>query len=136
MNTSSAIAWLLTFVLAYLVAPIALVWGWIRSVKNFRQFQTLFSMLSFLGFLLASASASYGLCVALYAQAGGFGTESANYVPDYESFYRCVRIGGVVSLSALALALAGVWRRGAIRWQALASALGTLAFWLVATTWP
>lgn len=136
MSTSSGIAWLLAFVLAYLVAPTALVWGWIRYVKSFRQSLTFFSMLSLLGFFLASASASYGLCVVLYSLLGGFGTGSLNYAPDYESFYRCVRNGGIASLSALAFALAGVWGRSALRWQSLASALGTLAFWLVATTWP
>jgi hypothetical protein len=98
---------------------------------------TLFSLLSFSGLVLASASALYGLWVILYASANGFGTVSfTNYSPDYESFYKCVRYGAALSLLALLLALCGVWRRGEIRWHSLASALGTLAFWLVATTWP
>ena len=136
MSPSSGIAWLVTFFLAYLVAPTALAWGWIRYVRSRRESLTFFSMLSLLGFFLASASALYGLCVVLYSLLGGFGTESSNYAPDYQSFYRCVRYGGIASLSALALAVAGIWGRGAVRWLSPASALGTLAFWLIATTWP
>lgn len=137
MSTSSTIAWSLTFFLAYLVTPVALVWGWIRCVQGRRQLLTFFSMLSFSGLLLASASALWGLSVILYALANGFGTvPTEHYAPNYELFYRCVRYGGIVSLLAILLALSGIWRRGAIRWQSLASAVGTLAFWLVATTWP
>ena len=92
-------------------------------------------MLSFAGLLLASASALGGLLVILCAFAGGFGTLSEHYAPKYGLFYRCVHYGAVVSLSAILFAfLSGIWPRGVIRWQSLASALGTLAFWLVATT--
>lgn len=123
MSTLSAIAWFLTIALAYLVAPVALVWGWIRCVKDRRKLMTLFSLLSFSGLVLASASALYGLWVILYASANGFGTVSfTNYSPDYESFYKCVRYGAALSLLALLLALCGVWRRGVIRWHSLASA--------------
>jgi len=136
VSTSTTIAWFFTFALAYLVAPVALVWGWIRYIKDRRQLLTVYSMLSFSGLLLASASALWGLVVILYAFAGGFGTLPEHYAPNYGLFYRCVLCGAVVSLLAILLALSGTWRKGAIRWQSLASALGTLAFWLVATTWP
>ena len=99
--------------LAYLVSPAALIWGWIRYVRERPRAWTFFSILSFSGFVLASLSALYGLWVILYASANGFGTVSLkNYSPDYESFYRCVRTGAAVSLVALLLAASGVWRRG------------------------
>jgi hypothetical protein len=136
MSTSSTIAWFLTFTLAYLVTPVALVWGWIRSARDRQQLLRSFSIFSFCGLILASASALLGLWVILYAFAGGFGTVVEHNGPEYELFYGCVHYGAIVSILALLLALCGIWRKGPIRWQSLASAIGTLALWMVATTWP
>jgi hypothetical protein len=86
MSTSSTIAWFLTFILAYLVTPVALVWGWIRSARDRQQLLRSFSIFSFCGLILASASALLGLWLILYAFAGGFGTIPEHNGPEYELF--------------------------------------------------
>ena len=74
MSTSSTIAWFLNFVLGYVAAPVALVWGWIRCVQDRWQLLT-----SLLGALVVRVIAR--LCVGslgpvgdLLRYAGGFGT--------------------------------------------------------------
>ena len=131
--------WYVVFALAYIVGPAALIWGWIRFIRERPQSWTLFSVFSFVGFVLASLSALYGIWIIFYASSNGFGTvplQNRGYAPDYELFYRCVKYGARVSLAALLFALIGVWRKGTVRWQSLISAIGTFAFWVVATTWP
>jgi hypothetical protein len=113
------------------VAPAMLVWGWARWIVQRPRLWTISSTLSFIGFLLASASALFSLWVILYASGGGF-----QRLPDYSFFYRCIRRGAIISLLGVAFALGGVWRRSPLRWQAPAGAVGTFAFWLLATTWP
>jgi hypothetical protein len=132
MNASSAVFFTLLFALGYLVAPAMLVWGWVRWIKQRPLLWTISSTLSFVGFLLASASALFALWLIFF----GIGKGGFDYVPDYSFFYRCVGRGAVLSLLAIVFALGGVWQRNSLRWQAPASAVGTLAFWLIATTWP
>jgi hypothetical protein len=71
-----------------------------------------------------------------YGAEGGFLSSHAGYSPDYDLFYKFIRRGVVLSLSATVFAIGGVWREWSVRWQVTASAVGTLAFWLLATTWP
>jgi len=108
-----------------------LVWGWVRWIKQRPRLWTTSSTLSFIGFLLASASALFAIWVIFFGVGGGF-----EHPLDYSFFYRCIGRGVVLSLSALVFAIGGVWQRNSLRWQAPASAIGTLAFWLLATTWP
>ncbi|MBS1804655.1 MAG: hypothetical protein JST28_14930 [Acidobacteria bacterium] len=124
------------FGLGYIVAPSMLVWGWVRWVKQRPRSWTIFSIVSFAGFLLATASALYGIWMICFGVGGGFLTSSQGYSPDYGLFYKFVRRGVVISVIAVAFAIGGIWREGSVRWQAPASAVGTLAFWLIATTWP
>jgi len=131
MSLSSVVFFTLLFVIGYLVAPAMLVWGWVRWIKQRPRLWTTSSTLSFIGFLLASASALFAIWVIFFGVGGGF-----EHPLDYSFFYRCIGRGVVLSLSALVFAIGGVWQRNSLRWQAPASAIGTLAFWLLATTWP
>jgi len=119
------------FTLAYLASPTALVCGWVEWVCRRPESWTLSCKLSFLGFLLATSSALLGLVVILLGLDGTF--ENFKHM---RMFYRSIFIGGALSAFALLLALAGVWKSHSLRWQAPVGALGTLAFWLIATTWP
>ena len=136
MTPTSTVFYALLFGLGYLVAPTMLVWGWVRWIKLRPQVWTISSTLSFVGFLLATASALYGFWMIVFGATGGFLTGSSGYSPDYGLLYKFIRRGAVLSSFGTLFALGGIWRRSSVRWQAPASAVGTLAFWLLATTWP
>ncbi len=136
MTPTSIVLYTVLFGLGYLVAPTMLVWGWARWVKRRPRSWTIITTLSFVGFLLSTASALFALWVIWYGAAGGFISSHANYSPNYGLFYQFIRRGIVLSLLGIVFSVGGVWRRGAVRWLAPASAVGTLAFWLLATTWP
>jgi hypothetical protein len=133
MTAGSVILLAFLFALGYLITPILMVWGWVRWIKERPRLWTIASTLSFVGFLLATASALYGLWTISYGAAGGFIT-SHGYSPDYGLFYRFVRRGAILSMLGFAFAICGVWRRSAVRWQAPATAVGTFACWLLAST--
>ena len=136
MTPGNMVLFTVLFGLGYLAAPAMLVWGWLRWIKQRPRVWTICSTLSFVGFLLATGSALFAVWMVCYGAAGGFIKSHGQYSPDYGLFYRFIRWGTVLSLLGVAFALGGVWRRGAVRWLAPASAVGTLAFWIVATTWP
>jgi len=128
----------LLLLFGYLVAPAALVWGWVRWIKQKPRLWAISSTLSFIGFLLASVSALFALSMIGYGLAGGFEhtPNMQGYSTNFSLFFRWMQRGEFLSLSALGVALGGVFQRSATRWLAPASAVGTLAFWLLATTWP
>jgi hypothetical protein len=130
--------WTSLLLFGYFVAPSALAWGWVRWITQRPRLWTVSSTLSFVGFLLASVSAIFALGMVAYASAGGFEHtwNSTSYSPNYSLFFRWMQRGEVLSLAAIAFSLGGIFKRSVIRWQAPASAVGTLAFWLIATTWP
>jgi len=136
MTPSSVFLYSALFGLGYLVAPTTLLWGWIRWIKQRPPSWTIASTTSFAGFLASTLSALLGLSMMVFAAEGGFLATPENNGPDYGLFYKFVRWGVALSVLGLAFSLGGVWRRGAVRWHAPATAVGTLAFWLVATTWP
>jgi len=138
MSASNALLFTSLLVFAYLVTPTVLAWGWARLIKQPPQKWTISAVLSFVAFLLASASSLFALCVILYAEGGGFEHthNAANYSPDFRFFYLCIRVGAALSLLSIGFSIGGVWQRSSLRWHAPASAIGTLAFWLLATTWP
>jgi hypothetical protein len=84
-------------------------------------------MLSLAGFTLASASALLAISAVVYAQAIGF--------PFYDPrLLRAYRWGCLLSISGIVFAISGVWRKSPLRWLAPACSVGTLLFWLMATT--
>lgn len=128
MSTSN-IEWFLAFILAYIGAPVTLVGGWMRWTMQRPKIWTALSVLSFIGFALASASAALALLTIGVAMLGGFGEGNA-------LFYHVLAVGFVLSLTGLLFAVGGVWRENTLRWFAPSCAIGTCAFWLVASTWP
>jgi hypothetical protein len=108
----------------YVGLPVLIIWGWARWFSR-TQPRTLPSILSLIGFILATASGLLALASVLYAHAiGGF--------PYYDP--RLLRIyawGGLLSLSGIVFGIAGVWRPGPVRWLAPACSFGTLLFWFV-----
>ena len=138
MSLSTVALLTLLMPLAYLVAPAMIIWGWIRWVIQRPRTQTVASTLSFVGFVLASLSGVFALLVIAYGWSGGFEHTAglSYYSSNYGLFYCCIRVGVLISLAGLVFSIGGAWRSSSVRWQAAASALGTLAFWLLATTWP
>jgi hypothetical protein len=131
MSWAENLFWFSLFAFAYLLSPVALVWGWTEWIYRRSAPSTPSSKLSFLGFLLATSSALLGLAVILIAMGGVF----QNY-DHMRLFYRSILIGAVLSVLGCLFAIAGAWKSHSLRWQAPLSAVGTLAFWLIATTWP
>jgi hypothetical protein len=109
-------------ILSVVTVPLVMVWGWIRWTRREKRW-TVLSVLSLSGFVLATGSALLAIALSIYGHLiGGFDF----YDPRLMRFYRW---GLLTSLLALILALAGVWRRSALRWQALLCSFGTLVYW-------
>jgi hypothetical protein len=104
--------------------PVALVWGWMRWLKQAKK-RSLISIMSLIGFALATASAMLGALTAVYAKAiGGF--------PYYDpTLLRIYRYGVLISLSGIVFGMAGLWRPSALRWHAPVCAVGTLLYWFL-----
>jgi len=104
MNKAAESFVLVLFVVGiYVALPAAMIWGWVRWSKR-TQPRTLPSILSLVGFTLATASGLLAISAMLYARAiGGF--------PFYDpSLLRIYRWGALLSLSGIVFALIGVWR--------------------------
>jgi hypothetical protein len=114
-------------ILGYVTAPIMLVWGWTRWARQQKR-RTASSILSLVGFALATASASLAVCLAIYARViGGF--------PYYHPLLmRTYATGTLLSLGGILFGLAGIWRWNSLRWHAPVAALATLAFWLLSAS--
>jgi hypothetical protein len=123
---STSLAVLITALVAfgYLVAPVALVGGWIRWIKAPRLWTT-WSLLSFVGFSTASLSAILAFFTFLYAHFYPF--------PFYDPLLmKIYGLGAVLALLGIVLGIGGIRRQSILRWHALAAALGMFAFWLIA----
>ena len=137
MTASADIFWGTLFILAYIVAPIMLFWGWVRWTIQRPRNWTIPSTSSFVGFVCASASALFAICVILYGLNGGFvhTPGGPTYSPNYGLYSRCIAIGAALSALGLVAAIGGLWRKSQLRWHAPIAAIATLAFWLIATAW-
>jgi hypothetical protein len=111
-------------VLGYVVAPITLIWAWIRWIGQPKQWSAA-SCLSLAGLSLATASGVLAASAIVYAQIHGFGW----YDP---SLLRLMLWGLVLSFCGLVLGLGGAWQRSVIRWQTPLASVATAAFWLLA----
>ncbi len=106
----------------YAGVPALLIWGWVRWFRRPKP-RTLFPVLSFVGFAFATASVVLAFVSMMYASsAGGFGYHDPRLINIF-------RLAAVLSLSATAFALGGVWRTSSVRWHALVCAIATLLFW-------
>lgn len=106
----------------YVGLPVLMIWGWVRWFSR-TQPRTLPSILSLIGFALATASGLLAVSSVLYAHVrGGF--------PYYDPLLmRIYAWGGMLSLSGIVFGIGGVWRPGPVRWLAPICSLGTLLFW-------
>jgi hypothetical protein len=123
MSSSSQALIAILFVLAYLLAPVTLVWGWFRWLKRLKC-RTLSSILSFIGLILATASVLLAISTAAYARVHPFDF----YDPLLLRIYGW---GLLLSLSGLLFGFGGAWRGNPLRWHAPLCALGTLGFWIL-----
>src|SRR2546422_11769129 len=106
----------------YIALPAVMIWGWVRWWKRIQP-RTPFSILSLIGFTLATASGLLAISSVLYAHAvGGF--------PFYDPLLlRIYRWGGLLSVSGIVFGISGIWRPSSLRWYAPAFAVGTFLFW-------
>jgi hypothetical protein len=126
MNAVAQSIVLVMFVVGiYIAVPATMIWGWMRWLKR-TQPRNLPSILSLVGFALATASGVLAASSVVYAHAiGGF--------PFWDSsLLRIYRWGALLSLSGIVFGIMGVWRPGPLRWHAPACAVGTLLFWFAA----
>jgi hypothetical protein len=124
VSASSTAFFVSLFLLAYVAGPVALVWGWIRWVKR-PKLWTVTSILSLFGFLLATASALLAISSVAYAH--------VHYFEYYDPLLmRILRSGALLSMAGFAFAISGVWGKNVLRWFAVASAVCTFTFWLLA----
>ncbi len=109
-------------IFAFVMTPFVTIWGWVRWARREKQW-TIPAVLSLIGFALAAGSALLAAALSFWGHAiGGF--------PFYDP--RLMRIyawGLLLSLSALFLALGGIWRLNSIRWHALFCSFGMLVYW-------
>ena len=109
--------------LGFLVTPTTLIWGWTSWTRQPKQ-KTLSANLSLIGFILATASAMLAVSSLGYGQVHGF-------LPWDRLLVRIFLCGVSLSLAGLLFGIGGMWRPGALRWQAPLCGLGTLAFWFL-----
>jgi hypothetical protein len=109
----------------YLGQPVLLAWGWMRLFKR-REPWRLVPTLSLIGFSLATASALLAISAAAYAYL-------VRSFPFHDPLLMRIYSWGMrLSLGGFLFGLAGVWRKGPLRWLAPVCAVGTLIFWVVA----
>jgi hypothetical protein len=125
MSRSIQVVFGILFALGYLVAPIMLIWGWARWMAQPKP-RTAASILSLIGFILATASAVLAIVSVIYAHViHGF--------PFYDPLLlRIFRWGLLLSGAGFVFGISGVWGRSSLRWHAPACAVGTVAFWMPA----
>ena len=123
MSTPVGIFVAILAILGYTVAPITCVWGWARWGQR-PKLRTIPSILSLLGFTLASASALLAASAIAYAQIHNF----AYYDPK---LLKIMRGGVLLSLAGLVFGLSGIWKANPLRWHAPVSAVATLALWVL-----
>jgi len=127
MRIGMEILFAILFALGYLLAPVMLIWGWIRWLRRREEIGPPF-VLSLIGFILSTVSGLLAICSIVYALAiHGF--------PYYDPhLLRIFRWGGLLSLAGIVLGLTGTSRPNALRWQAPLAGLGMLAFWTMAAS--
>ena len=112
-------------ILSYGVLPGILVWGWVRWGKR-PKLRTTPSILSLLGFILATTSAILAVSSLVYFHLHP-NPRFAIYDPRLSSMFRC---GFLISLAGILFSVVGVWQKSSLRLHAPVCVLGTLAFWM------
>jgi hypothetical protein len=112
--------------LGYLVSPVLLICGWAQWVRQ-PKLKTALSILSLVGFVLATVSALFAISAVAYAQMHRFPHSDPTLIRIY-------RTGLLLSRCGIVLGIGGIWRPGSLRWYAPISSVATLAFWMLAAT--
>jgi hypothetical protein len=112
------------FLISVVSVPVLTIYGWVRWARH-KNPKTLSSTLSLVGFSLATASALLAIFSVLFATLnGGF--------RFYDPLLLHIYVYGVLlSLTAMAFAISGVWRAHPSRWYALVCSAETLLFWAI-----
>jgi len=106
----------------YVALPVAVLGGWIHWAKQPKSL-TLFSVLSMIGFFLATCSALLAFGGLSYAHAiGGF----QFYDPRLMRLYRW---GDRLALAGIVLGIIGCFRRNTLRWYTPICSVGVFIFW-------
>lgn len=111
--------------LGLLMAPVMLIWGWIRWSRR-PQGRDVLSMASLLALVLASTSAITAIGGIVYS---AFIDPFRYYDPR---LMRVMGLGSLIAALGILLGIVGVWRQNPLRWHGLLSAVGMLAFWVTA----
>jgi len=106
----------------YIAVAVVTVWGWVRWSKRVQP-RTVASILSLIGFALATASAILGISTLLYARA------VHSFPINDPLLLRIFGCGALLSLSSTVFAILGIWRPGPLRWHALACGIVNLLLW-------
>ena len=112
-------------VLPVLGCLVTMVVGSTRRFEESRQ-AGIFSRFSLIGMSLSSATVFGLLAFAIYAETFG-----VQFSVHYELLVRIYKFLAPLCVLGFLFGLAGVWRRGALRWYAPACAFFTACLWLV-----
>jgi len=125
MKFGMGVFFALLVTMGYVLAPIMLIWGWIRWIRRREELGRPF-FLSLIGFILSTASGVLAVSAIVYAVAiHGF--------PFYDpTLLRIYAWGFLLSAGGIVLGLTEVSAPNALRWHAPLAGLGTLAFWMIA----
>jgi hypothetical protein len=113
----------LLFGLCILGLPAMTIWGWVRWFKQ-RDFKRFCSFISLFAFACGTLSGLLALFSVVYIQ-------SVQLTAYDIRWARLLRIGLLISASAVILSLFGIWRRSSLRWHAPSCAVGMLFVWVI-----
>lgn len=114
------------FLITLLTSAVLLFWGWFRFFQQ-PVLRTAPSILSLIGFVLATASGLLALSTIAWAQ-------FHHFLYQDPLLLRIFQLGAILSVGGVLFGVTGLSRRSSLRWHAPASALLMLAFWTVAVS--
>lgn len=115
---------LAVIVVGSLSGPVVLIWGWIKFAR-LPQLRTITSILSLLGLILTTASATLAVFMFVHAvRTGGY--------PYYDDrALHIYRWGMLLAVGGASLGIAGAFQRGLLRWQPPVSSMCLLVLWVM-----
>lgn len=124
MSLSETITFVVVTIFIYGVSPVMLVWGWVRWGKR-PKLRTIASILSLLGFIFTTASATLAVSCLVYDHVH----PNPRLAIFYPLLFNMSRCGVLIAVAGILFSVSGVCRQSSLRWHAPVCALGTLAFW-------